>query len=123
MIYLYCLFLVIPNTLLLCFLCLGYRKHQIDWGIGWNDSFIIFVDVIRGYLHDMASKFAVHQTLFRFRIHVRLNLSRWAMFNLHLPIVDFFFDVEILQLDMLCLFGSTRFTICFQQDCTHILLM
>jgi hypothetical protein len=92
MIYLYCPFLVLPNTLLRCFLCLGYRQ-QIDWGNGWNDSFIIFVIVIHGYPHDMDSNFAVHQTLFWFRIyirHIRPHLSCWAMFNLDLPIVIFF---------------------------------
>jgi hypothetical protein len=123
MIYLYCMFLVIPNTLLQCFLCLRYRQHQIDWGNRLNDSFVIFVVVIHGYPHDMASKFAVHQTLFQSCIYVHPHFSYWAMFNLDLPIVNFFFDAEILHLDMLCSFCTTCFTICFQQDCTHIVLI
>ncbi len=105
------------------FLCLWYRQHWIDWGNIWNDSFVIFVVVIRDYPNDMASKFAVHQTLFWFCIYVHPYLSHWAIFNHDLLLVDFFFGVEILHLDMLCLFCATCFTICFQQDYTHIVLI
>jgi hypothetical protein len=102
---------------------LGYRQHQIDWGNGWNNSLVIIAIVILGYPPDMASKFAVHQTLFWFCIYFRPHLSPWAMFNLDLPIVNFFFDIEILHLDMLCLFHTTHFTISFQQNRTHIVLI
>jgi hypothetical protein len=75
------------------------------------------------YDNDMAPKQVVHQTLFWFHIYVHLHLSHWEMFNLDLPVVGFFLDVEILHLNMLCLFCATCFTICFQQDCTHIILI